>query len=45
MTSNTNDSYLDGYALVEAIYAPFSPAWLRDLPTRQALRVMLVQNY
>jgi transposase len=35
----------DGYALVEAVYAPFSPVWLRDLPAVQALRVMLVQNY
>jgi transposase len=35
----------DGYALVEAVYAPFSPAWLRKLPAVQALRVMLVQNY
>jgi transposase len=35
----------DGYALVEAVYAPFSPAWLRNLPAVQALRVMLIQNY
>ncbi|MEV5414542.1 transposase [Thermopolyspora sp. NPDC052614] len=35
----------DAYALVEAVYAPFSPAWLRNLPAVQALRVMLVQNY
>jgi hypothetical protein len=35
----------DGYALVAACYAPFSPAWLRELPAVQALRVMLVQNY
>jgi transposase len=35
----------DAYALVEAVYAPFSPAWLRELPAVQALRVMLVQNY
>lgn len=27
------------------MYAPFSPAWLRELPAVQALRVMLVQNY
>jgi transposase len=27
----------DGYALVEAVYAPFSPAWLRNLPAVQAL--------
>lgn len=35
----------DGYALVQAVYAPFSPAWLRELPAVQALRVMLIQNY
>lgn len=35
----------DSYALVEAVYAPFSPPWLRRLPAVQALRVMLVQNY
>ncbi|MFI7136181.1 IS1182 family transposase [Nonomuraea sp. NPDC050153] len=35
----------DGYALVEAVYASFSPAWLRNLPAVQALRVMLIQNY
>ena len=35
----------DGFAVVEAVYAPFSPAWLRELPAVQALRVMLVQNY
>jgi IS5 family transposase len=35
----------DGYVLVEAVYAPFSPAWLRRLPAVDALRVMLIQNY
>jgi transposase len=35
----------DGYALISAVYAPFSPAWLRELPAVQALRVMLIQNY
>lgn len=35
----------DGYALLSAVYAPFSPAWLRQLPAVQALRVMLIQNY
>ncbi|MFC4117392.1 hypothetical protein [Nonomuraea zeae] len=35
----------DGYALVEAVYAPFSPTWLRNLPAVEALRVMLIQNY
>jgi transposase len=35
----------DGYALIAAIYAPFSPAWLRQLPAVQVLRIMLIQNY
>ncbi|MFF3672070.1 transposase [Microtetraspora malaysiensis] len=35
----------DGYALLEAVYAPFSPVWLRNLPAVDALRVMLIQNY
>jgi transposase len=35
----------DGYALIEAVYAPFSPAWLRHLPAVDTLRVMLIQNY
>lgn len=35
----------DGYALLAAVYAPFSPVWLRELPAVNALRVMLVQNY
>ncbi|MEV4021208.1 transposase, partial [Nonomuraea angiospora] len=35
----------DGYALVEAVYAPFSPTWLRHLPAVDALRVMLIQHY
>ncbi|MFG1711326.1 IS1182 family transposase [Nonomuraea sp. M3C6] len=35
----------DGYALVSAVHAPFSPAWLRQVPAIQALRVMLIQNY
>ncbi|WP_327043812.1 IS1182 family transposase [Microbispora sp. NBC_01189] len=35
----------DGYALVAAVYAPFSPAWLRQVPAVDALRVMLIQNY
>lgn len=30
----------DGYALVEAVYAPFSPAWLRHLPAVDTLRIM-----
>jgi transposase len=35
----------DGYVLVAAVCAPFSPAWLRQLPAVDALRVMLIQNY
>jgi hypothetical protein len=35
----------DGYALVEAVYAPFSPVWPRELHAVQALRIMLIQNY
>jgi hypothetical protein len=35
----------DGYALVAAVYVPFSPLWLRQLPAVQTLRVMLIQNY
>ncbi|MFE7393700.1 IS1182 family transposase [Streptomyces sp. NPDC057582] len=36
---------MDGYTLLEALYAPASPAWLRELPTVQSLRIVLVQNY
>ncbi|MGW1091197.1 IS1182 family transposase [Streptomyces sp. NPDC002596] len=35
----------DGYTLLEALYAPASPAWLRELPAMQTLRIVLVQNY
>lgn len=35
----------DGHALVEAVYAPFPPVWLRNLSVAEALRVMLIQNY
>jgi transposase len=35
----------DGYTLVAAVYAPFSPPWLRQLPAVDALRIMLIQNY
>nr|WP_225311976.1 transposase [Microbispora cellulosiformans] len=34
----------DGYALVAAVYAPFSRAWLRQVPAVDALRVMLIHN-
>jgi hypothetical protein len=35
----------DGFALVRAVYAPQSPAWLAHLPAVEALRRVLVQNY
>jgi transposase len=35
----------DGYALLEAVYAPSSPPWLRELPAVDVLRRVLVQNY
>jgi transposase len=35
----------DGYALVEAVYHPSSPSWLRELPAVQTLRTVLLQNY
>jgi hypothetical protein len=36
---------MDGYTLLEALYAPVSPAWLRELSAVQTLRIVLVQNY
>ncbi len=35
----------DGYALLEAVWEPSSPAWLRELPAAQVLRRVLLQNY
>jgi len=35
----------DGYALLEAVYSPSSPPWLRELPAVDVLRRVLVQNY
>jgi hypothetical protein len=35
----------DGYALLEAVYDPSSPPWLRELPTVDVLRRVLLQNY
>jgi hypothetical protein len=35
----------DGYTLLQAVYTPSSPQWLRELPAVQALRIVLVQNY
>ena len=35
----------DGYALLEAVYDPSAPAWLRQIPAVQTLRQVLLQNY
>jgi transposase len=35
----------DGFALLEAVYDPVSPVWLREIPAVQVLRVVLLQNY
>jgi transposase len=35
----------DGYALLEALYDPTAPPWLRELPAAGVLRRVLVQNY
>jgi hypothetical protein len=35
----------DGYALLEAVYEPASPGWLRELPATGVLRRVLLQNY
>lgn len=35
----------DGLTLLDAIYAPAAPSWLRELPAVQVLRTVLVQNY
>ena len=35
----------DGYGLLEAVYHPSSPPWLRELPAVDVLRRVLVQNY
>jgi transposase len=35
----------DGYALLTACYAASAPAWLRELPAVDLLRVVLLQNY
>ena len=34
----------DGFALVQAVYDPASPVWLRQIPAVPALRTVLVQN-
>ena len=35
----------DGYFLLDAIYAPGAPGWLRELPAVQALRRIWIQQY
>ena len=35
----------DGYALLEAVYDPLAPPWLRELPAVDVLRRVLLQNY
>ena len=35
----------DGLALVEAVYSPGAPAWLRELAPVQVLRLVLLQNF
>jgi transposase len=35
----------DGYALLEAVYDPAAPPWLRELPAADVLRRVLLQNY
>jgi Transposase domain (DUF772) len=35
----------DGYALLEAIYGPRAPQWLRQIPAVSTLRIVLLQNY
>ena len=35
----------DAHALLEAVYSPAAPVWLRELATVQALRIVLLQNY
>jgi hypothetical protein len=35
----------DGFALLQEVYHPASPLWLREIPAVQVLRIVLVQNY
>jgi transposase len=35
----------DGYALLEAVYDPAAPPWLREIPAAGTLRLVLLQNY
>ena len=36
---------VDGFTLLEAVYAPQAPGWLAQLPAMDVLRVVLLQNY
>jgi hypothetical protein len=35
----------DGYALIDAVYDPAAPAWIRQVEAVQILRIVLLQNY
>jgi len=35
----------DGYALLEAVYDPAAPPWLREIPAANTLRLVLLHNY
>ncbi len=35
----------DGFALLQAVYAPGAPAWLAEVPAVDVLRTVLLQNY
>jgi len=35
----------DGYALLEGVYHPSAPPWLREIPAIDVLRRVLLQNY
>jgi hypothetical protein len=35
----------DGFALLQAVYAPDAPGWLAQLPAVEVLRTVLLQNY
>jgi len=35
----------DGYGLIDAVYDPATPAWIRRVEAVQVLRIVLLQNY
>ncbi|MEU5524888.1 hypothetical protein ABZ759_30580 [Streptomyces sp. NPDC047860] len=35
----------DGYRLLEAVFAPTAPAWLREVPAVGVLRIVWVQQF